>query len=87
MKIPLIIIIIIISGVRLNPRGTAATAGLFHQPQMTHDGDCAAIGEIKFGRGNRNTRRKPAPAPLSPPQMTLTRPGLEPRPLRWETSD
>jgi hypothetical protein len=27
-----------------------------------------AIGGIKFGRGNRSTRRKPTPAPLCPPQ-------------------
>jgi hypothetical protein len=26
-----------------------------------------AIGGIKFGRGNRSTRRKPTPAPLCPP--------------------
>jgi hypothetical protein len=24
---------------------------------------------MKIGRGNRSTRRKPAPAPLSPPQI------------------
>jgi hypothetical protein len=27
-----------------------------------------AIGGMKFGRGNRSTRRKPTPAPLRPPQ-------------------
>jgi hypothetical protein len=27
------------------------------------------IGGIKIGRGNRSTRRKPAPAPLCPPQI------------------
>jgi hypothetical protein len=27
-----------------------------------------AIGGMKIGRGNRSTRRKPAPAPLCPPQ-------------------
>jgi hypothetical protein len=32
------------------------------------DGDCGAIGGMKIGRGNRSTRRKPAPAPLCPPQ-------------------
>jgi hypothetical protein len=39
------------------------------------------------GRGNRNTRRKPAPTPLCPPQIPLATPGLEPRPPRWEASD
>jgi hypothetical protein len=33
-------IIIIISGVRLSPLGTAATTGLLDQPQMIDDGDC-----------------------------------------------
>jgi hypothetical protein len=26
---------------------------------------------MKIGRGNRSTRRKPAPAPLCPPQIPL----------------
>jgi hypothetical protein len=33
----------------------------------------------KFGRGNKSPRRKPAPAPLCPPQNPTWRPGLEPR--------
>jgi hypothetical protein len=49
-----------LSGVRLSPLGTAATTGLFYQPQMIDDGDCGAIGEMKIDRGNRSTRRKPA---------------------------
>jgi hypothetical protein len=36
---------------------------------MIGDGDCGEIGGMKIGRGNRNTRRKPAPAPLYPPQI------------------
>jgi hypothetical protein len=47
----------------------ATTAGLFYQPRMIGDGDCGEIGGIKIGRGNRSTRRKPAPAPLCPPQI------------------
>jgi hypothetical protein len=67
---------IILSGVRLSPLGTAATTALFYQPRMIDNGDCGAIGEMKIGRGNRSTRIKPAPAPLSPPQIAhdLTRP-------------
>jgi hypothetical protein len=57
------------SGVRLSPLGTAATTGLLYQPQMLDDGDCGVIGGMKFGRGNRSTRRTPAPAPLCPPQI------------------
>jgi hypothetical protein len=41
------------------------------QPQMIDEGDCGAIGGMKIGRGNRSTRRKPAPAPLCPPQIPL----------------
>jgi hypothetical protein len=37
---------------------------------MIDEGDCGAIGGMKIGRGNRSTRRKPAPAPLCPPQIT-----------------
>jgi hypothetical protein len=36
---------------------------------MIGDGDCGEIGGMKIGRGNRSTRRKPAPAPLCPPQI------------------
>jgi hypothetical protein len=54
----------ILSGVRLSPLGTAATVGLLYLPQMIDDGDCGATG-----RGNRSTRRKPAPVPHCPPQI------------------
>jgi hypothetical protein len=49
--------------------GTAATTGLLHQPRMIGKGDCGKNGEMNTGRGNRSTRRKPAPAPLCPPQI------------------
>jgi hypothetical protein len=39
-----------LSGVRLNPLGTAATTVLLYQPQMIDDGDCGAIGGMKIGR-------------------------------------
>jgi hypothetical protein len=48
--------------------GIAATTGLLYQPQMIGDGDCEETG-LKFGRENRHTWRKPAPAPLCPPQI------------------
>jgi hypothetical protein len=44
--------------------GTAATTGLLYQPRMIGDGECGEIGGMTIGRGNRSTRRKPAPAPL-----------------------
>jgi hypothetical protein len=49
--------------------GTAATSGLLYKPQMIDEDGCGAIGGMKIGRGNRSTRRKPAPAPLCPPQI------------------
>jgi hypothetical protein len=57
------------SGVRLSPIGTAATSGLLYKPKMIDEGGCGAIGGMEIGRGNRSTRRKPAPAPLCPPQI------------------
>jgi hypothetical protein len=63
------IIIIILSGLRLSPLGTAATAGLLYRPQMIYNDDCGAIGGIRIDKGNRSTRRKPAPVPLCPPQI------------------
>jgi hypothetical protein len=50
--------------------GTAATTGLLYQPRMIGEGDCGEIGGMKSGRGNRSTRRKPASAPLRPPQTS-----------------
>jgi hypothetical protein len=51
--------------------GTAATSGLLYKPQMIDEYHCGAIGGMKIGRGNRSTRRKPAPAPLWPPKIPL----------------
>jgi hypothetical protein len=62
-------------GVRLSPLGTLATVGLLYQPWMIDD-DYGALGEMRIGRGNRSTRRKPAPVPLCPPQI--------PHDLTWD---
>jgi hypothetical protein len=52
-------------GVQLAPLNTAAT----NRPILSAPGDYDN-GEIggMIGRGNRSTRRKPAPVPLCPPQ-------------------
>jgi hypothetical protein len=71
--------IIILSGVRLSPLGTAATTGLLYPPQMIDDGDYGAIGEMKIGSGNRSTRRKPASATLFPPQIPHEQTGTRTR--------
>jgi hypothetical protein len=38
---------------------------------MIGEVDCGAISGMKIGKGNRTTRRKPAPAPVCPPQIPL----------------
>jgi hypothetical protein len=43
--------------------------GLLYQPQMIDEDDCGAIGGMTIGRGNQNTRRKPAPVQRYPPQI------------------
>jgi hypothetical protein len=52
-------------GVQLVPLGTAVT----HRPIVPapDDYDDGEIGGM-IGKGNRSTRRKPAPVPLCPPQ-------------------
>jgi hypothetical protein len=42
--------------------------GLLYQLRMIDD-ECGAVGGMRIGRENRSTRRKPAPVPLSPPQI------------------
>jgi hypothetical protein len=71
-------------GVQLGPFGTAAT----NRPIVPAPGDYGGggIGGM-IGRGNRSTRRKPAPMPLCPPQTPHAVPGREPGPQRWEASD
>jgi hypothetical protein len=64
----------------LGPLGTSAT----EWPIVPAPGDCGdgEFGGMKMDRGNRSTRRKPAPVPLCPPQIpldqTLVRAGSTP---------
>jgi hypothetical protein len=52
-------------GVQLGPLGTAATnRPIVPAPGDYVDGDICGM----IGKGNRSTRRKPAPVPLCPPQ-------------------
>jgi hypothetical protein len=44
-------------------------SGLLYQTRMIDDDECGAVGGMRIGRGNRSTRRKPAPVPLCPPQI------------------
>jgi hypothetical protein len=52
------------------------TTDLLYEPRMVDDDECGAVGGM-IGRGNRITRRKPAPLSLCPPQIPhdLTRTG------------
>jgi hypothetical protein len=64
--------------------------GAIYWPIVPAPGDCedGEVGGMNgFGRGNRSTRRKPAPTPFCPPQITLARHGHEPGPPWWEASD
>jgi hypothetical protein len=42
--------------------------GLLYQPRMIDD-EFEAVGGMRIGRGNRDTRRNPAPVPLCLPQI------------------
>jgi hypothetical protein len=53
----------------MGPLGTSATEWpIVPDPGDYDDGE---FGGMKVGRGNRSSRRKPAPAPLCPPQIPL----------------
>jgi hypothetical protein len=54
---------------KLGPLCTSATEWPI-VPTLDHYDD-GEFGGMKIGRGNRSTRRKPAPAPLCPPQIPL----------------
>jgi hypothetical protein len=54
---------------KLGPLGTSATEWpIVPAPGDYDDGE---IGGMKIGKGNRSSRRKPAPAPLCPPKIPL----------------
>jgi hypothetical protein len=67
-----------------SPLGTAATNR--HIVPASCDYDDGEIGGM-IGRGNRSTRRKPAPVPLCPPQAPHALSGSEPGSPRWEASN
>jgi hypothetical protein len=51
--------------------GVSLNGGWSPTGSTRHGGDRGAIGGMKIGKGNRSTQRKPAPAPLCPPQIPL----------------
>jgi hypothetical protein len=60
----------------MSPLGKPAKVCLLYQPWMIDDDDYGAVVGMRIGRGNRSTRRKPAPVPLCPPQI--------PHDLTWD---
>jgi hypothetical protein len=82
-----IFIINILSGVRLNPLGTAATTGLLYQSQKIDDGDCGAIAGVKIGRGTEVRGENLPQCQFVHHKSRMTRTRIEPRPTRWEASD
>jgi hypothetical protein len=73
----LVFLLVSLGGVRLSPLGTSATVVLLYQHGMIDDDDdYGAVGEMRIGRENRSTRRKPAPVSLCPPQI--------PHDLTWD---
>jgi hypothetical protein len=62
-------------GVQLGPLGTAATnMPIVPAPGDYYDGEIGGM----IGKGNRSTRRKPAPVPLCPPQIPHACPDANP---------
>jgi hypothetical protein len=55
----------------MGPLGTSATE--WPIVPATVDNDDGEFGGMKIGRRDRSTRRKPATAPLCPPQIPLDR--------------
>jgi hypothetical protein len=67
---------------------TAATPGLLCQPRVIVKMIVEKQIECRLCRGNRISRKKPAPAPLlSTTKPHMTRPGFEPGQPRWEAND
>jgi hypothetical protein len=61
--------------------------GLLHQRGMIDGDECGAVGGMTIGRGNRSTWRKPAPAPLCPPQIPHDWLELKPGLPGWEAGN
>jgi hypothetical protein len=56
-------------GVKLIPLGMSATIQFIVSARDIVDDECGAVDGMKLGRGNRSTRRKPAPVLFGPPQI------------------
>jgi hypothetical protein len=72
-------------GVQLGPLGTADTNRTI--VPTPGDYDDREFGGMTIGKGNRSTRRKPAPMSLCPPKIPHNLAGCEPGPPLWEAND
>jgi hypothetical protein len=43
--------------------------GLLYQPRVIENDNCGVVGGLRISRGNRSTRKNPAPVPFCPPQI------------------
>jgi hypothetical protein len=69
----------------VGPLGTSVTNWpIVPAPGDYEDGE---FGGMMIGRGNRSIRRKPAPVPFCPLQISHELTGREPGPPRWQASD
>jgi hypothetical protein len=71
-------------GVELGSLGTSVINWRIIPAAGDYEG--GEFGGMMIGKGNRGTRRKPAPMPLCSPQISHELTGREPGPPRWETS-
>jgi hypothetical protein len=63
-------------GIQLGPLGTSATSWPIVPAPGDYEG--GEFGGMMICKGNRNTRRKPAPVPFCPPQPPYAVSGREP---------
>jgi hypothetical protein len=79
------VILLVGGGFQLGPLGTSATNwAIVPAPGDYEDGE---FDGMMIRRGNRSTRRKPAPVSLCPPQSPHELTGREAWPPQWEASD
>jgi hypothetical protein len=85
LKLKFLFIQIVGDGVKLGALGTAATnSPIVPIPDDYDDGEYRGM---TIGKGNRSTRRRPAPVPLFPSQIPHAVPGRELGLPQWEASD
>jgi hypothetical protein len=80
-----VLVLLSSGGVRMSPLGTSAI--IWAIVPSPGDDKCGAVGGMRNGRGDRSTRKKPAPVPLVRHKTHITRPGMEPGLPRWKAGN